>query len=57
MGVDRESAMNLSCKEFGAFLLHKFPFGRKATEAARNMQYDERGYALNLYSATLVQSI
>ena len=35
--VDRESEMNLSCKEFGALLLHEFRFGRKATEAARNI--------------------
>ena len=57
MDVDRESEMNLSCKELRVLLLHEFRLGRKATEAARNMQYDERGHALNSYSATLVRSV
>ena len=35
--VDRESEMNLSGREFRALLLHEFRFGRKATEAARNI--------------------
>ena len=54
MDVDHESEMNLSRKELRVLLLHEFRFGRKATEAARNMQYDGRGHPLNLYSATLV---
>ena len=34
--VDRESEMNLSCKELRVLLLHEFRLDRKATEAARN---------------------
>ena len=37
MDVDRESEMNLSCKELPVLLLHEFRLGRKATEAARNI--------------------
>ena len=37
MDVDRESKMNLSCKELRVLLLHEFRLGRKATEAARNI--------------------
>ena len=37
MDVDRESEMNLSCKELRVLLLHEFRLGRKATEAARNI--------------------
>ena len=37
MDVDRESEMNLSCKEPRVLLLHEFRLGRKATEAARNI--------------------
>ena len=37
MNVDRESEMNLSCKELGVLLLHEFRLGRKAMEAARNI--------------------
>ena len=37
MDVDRESKMNLSCKELRVLLLHKFRLGRKASEAARNI--------------------
>ena len=34
---DRELEMNLSRKHLRVFLLHEFRFGRKATEAARNI--------------------
>ena len=37
MDVDRESEMNLSCKELRVLLLHEFRLSRKATEAARNI--------------------
>ena len=37
MDVDQESQMNLSRKELRVLLLHEFRFGRKATEAARNI--------------------
>ena len=37
MDVDRESKMNLLCKELRVLLLHEFHLGRKATEAARNI--------------------
>ena len=37
MDVDRESEINLSHKQLRVFLLHEFRFGRKATQAARNI--------------------
>ena len=37
MDVDRESEMDLSCKELRVFLFHEFRLSRKATEAARNI--------------------
>ena len=37
MHVDRESEMNLSCKELRVLLFHEFRLGRKATEVARNI--------------------
>ena len=37
MNVDRESEMNLSCKELRVPLLHELCLGRKATEVARNI--------------------
>ena len=37
MDVDRESEMNLSCKELRVLLLHEFRLDRKATKAARNI--------------------
>ena len=37
MDVDRESEMNLSCKEHRVLLFHEFRLGRKATEAARSI--------------------
>ena len=37
MDVDRESEMNLSCKELQMLLLHEFCLGRQVTEAARNI--------------------
>ena len=37
MDVDRESEMNLSCKELRVLPLYEFRLGRKATEAARNI--------------------
>ena len=35
--VDRESEVNLSCKELLVLLLHEFRSGLKATEVARNI--------------------
>ena len=37
MDVDRESEMNLSCKDLRVLLLHQFRLGHKATEASRNI--------------------
>ena len=37
MDVDRESEINLPCKEIRVLLLHEFCLGRKATKAARNI--------------------
>ena len=37
MNVDRESKMNLSCKELRVLLLYEFRLARKATEAARSI--------------------
>ena len=37
MDVDRESEMNLSCKELRVLLLHEFCLDRQASEAARNV--------------------
>ena len=37
MNVDRESEMNLSCKELRVLLFYEFCLGRKATKAARNI--------------------
>ena len=37
MDTDRESEMNLSCKELRVLPLHEFRLGRKATEATRNI--------------------
>ena len=58
MEVDRESEMNLSCKEPRVLLLHEFRLDRKATGSSKkHMQYDGRGHPLNSYSVTLVQSV
>ena len=35
--VDRQTEMNLSCKELRVLLLHEFRLGCKATETARNI--------------------
>ena len=37
MDVDRDRQMNFSHKHLRVLLLHRFRFGRKATEAARNI--------------------
>ena len=37
MNVDRESEMNLLCKELRVLLLHEFRLGRTATEVARKI--------------------
>ena len=37
MDVDRESEINLPCKELRVLPLHEFRLGRQATETARNI--------------------
>ena len=37
MDVNRESEMDLSCKELRVLLLHEFRLGGKATEVARSI--------------------
>ena len=37
MDVDRESEMNLSCKELRVLLFHEFHLGHKATEATSDI--------------------